>query len=80
MVANTGGNVGSRIISVFIASPSDLAPERQAFKSVIDELNGGFGDGLGVQFRPLGWEDVLASTGRRSQSVINEEVNACGPS
>jgi hypothetical protein len=36
-----------RPIHVFIASPRDLAIERRAFKAVIDELNGGFGDGAG---------------------------------
>ena len=64
-----------RTIRVFIASPGDLAVERRAFKDVIDELNAGFGDGLNITFEVLGWEDTLASTGRRSQSVINVEVD-----
>jgi len=66
-----------RTIHVFIASPGDLAVERRAFKDVIDELNSGFGDGAGVKFVPLGWEDTLATTGRRSQSVINKEIDRC---
>ncbi|MFN0141517.1 MAG: tetratricopeptide repeat protein [Pyrinomonadaceae bacterium] len=66
-----------RTIRVFIASPGDLAVERAAFKEVIDELNGGFGDGAGVVFEALGWEDTLATTGRRSQSVINQDVDRC---
>jgi hypothetical protein len=49
-----------RLIHVFIASPGDLAVERRAFKEVIDELNGGFGDGAGIRFAALGWEDTLA--------------------
>lgn len=64
-------------IAVFIASPGDLAPERKAFKDVIDELNKGFADGAGVKFTALGWEDVLAVTGRRPQSAINLEVEKC---
>jgi len=67
----------SRTIQVFIASPGDLAVERRAFKEVIDDLNSGFGDGAGVKFAALGWEDTLAATGRRSQSVINREVDRC---
>ncbi len=59
-----------RTIRVFIASPGDLAVERAAFKQVLEELNAGFGDALDIQFEPLGWEDTLASTGRRSQEVI----------
>ena len=66
-----------RTIHVFIASPGDLAVERRAFKDAIDELNSGFGDGAGVNFVPLGWEDTLATTGRRSQSVINKEIDRC---
>jgi tetratricopeptide (TPR) repeat protein len=66
-----------RTIHVFIASPGDLAVERRAFKDVVDELNSGFGDGAGVKFVPLGWEDTLATTGRRSQSAINKEVDRC---
>ncbi len=64
-----------RTIHVFIASPGDLAVERRAFKEVIDELNVGFSDGAGVEFVGLGWEDTLATTGRRSQAVINREID-----
>ena len=66
-----------RTISVFIASPGDLAGERRAFKKAIDQLNVGFGDGANVEFVPLAWEDTLASTGRRSQGVINQEIDKC---
>jgi hypothetical protein len=64
-----------REIPVFIASPGDLAPERQVVRQTIDELNRGYGDGAGVQFQALGWEDSPASTGRRVQSVINADVD-----
>jgi hypothetical protein len=66
-----------RTIRVFIASPGDLAVERAAFKQVLEELNAGFGDALDIKFEPLGWEDTLASTGRRSQEVINREIDRC---
>ncbi|MEK6258898.1 MAG: tetratricopeptide repeat protein [Planctomycetota bacterium] len=68
-------NSEKQTIRVFIASPGDLAVERRAFKDMIEELNNGFGDGAGKRFEALGWEDTLASTGRRSQSVINQEVD-----
>ena len=58
-----------RKISVFIASPSDPANERRSFKNAITRLNVGFGDGADVEFEPLGWEDTLASTGRRNQGA-----------
>ncbi|WP_052238863.1 tetratricopeptide repeat protein [Pectobacterium brasiliense] len=66
-----------RQISVFIASPGDLSNERNHFRDVINQLNVGFGDGANIEFKALGWEDTLASTGRRNQSVINEEVDKC---
>ena len=64
-----------KTVSVFIASPGDLAGERRAFKKAIDLLNVGFGDGANVEFVPLAWEDTLASTGRRSQGIINKEID-----
>ncbi len=66
-----------RTISVFIASPGDLSSERKYFKKAINQLNVGFGDGANVEYTPLGWEDTLALTGRRNQSVINEEIDKC---
>jgi hypothetical protein len=66
-----------REIRVFIASPGDLVEERKIFKDAINQLNVGFGDGANVKYIPLGWEDTLASTGRRNQSIINEEIDSC---
>ncbi len=70
-------NTTKRTVSVFIASPGDLTEERKIFRSTIDNLNSGFGIGADVEFVPLGWEDTLASTGRRSQSVINDDIDRC---
>ena len=66
-----------RKVRVFIASPGDLSAERKIFRQAIDQLNVGFGDGANVEFVPLGWEDTLASTGRRNQDVINKEIDSC---
>ncbi len=72
------GSMGTpRVIKVFIASPGDLAVERRAFKDKVTELNNGFGRGADVVFDPLGWEDALSQVGRRSQAVINRDVDAC---
>ena len=62
MTTNDGHSDVPREIRVFIASPGDLAGERRAFKDAIELLNLGFGDGAGVRFVPLGWEDTLATT------------------
>ena len=66
-----------KLIPVFIASPGDLVEEREKFKESIDDLNKGFGVGADVEFEPLGWEDTLALTGRRNQSLINTEIDRC---
>ena len=71
------GITNHKEIAVFIASPGNLVVERKVFKEMVDSLNGGFGDGAGVRFIPLGWEDVLAQTGRRAQAVINQDVDRC---
>ncbi len=67
----------TKIINVFIASPGDLSAEREQFRDAIHQLNVGFADGANVNFNALGWEDTLASTGRRNQSVINAEIDKC---
>ncbi len=72
-----GSNDTKRSIRVFIASPGGLEIARRAFKDKIDELNKGFGDGRGVEFVPLGWEDTLSPAGQRVQSEINKDVESC---
>jgi hypothetical protein len=60
-----------RKIKVFIATPSDLTEEREAFRNILELLNEGFGDGANIEFEALGWENEYASTGRRVQSLFN---------
>lgn len=60
---------------VFIASPGDLSPERKVFRDTIETINKGYGEGAKIKFLPYGWEDELATTGLRVQSVINEQVD-----
>src|SRR5262245_9216831 len=77
--AAIAGKEGTRMaaITVFMGSPNDLAHERRQFRETIEQLNKGFGDGYGVQFQALGWEDAPATTGRRVQDVINEYIDIC---
>jgi hypothetical protein len=44
---------------VFIASPSGLAPERQAFRDAIQAYNEMDALSRGVLFLPVGWEGTL---------------------
>jgi len=66
-----------RSIPVFIASPNDVAAEREVFKETIAQLNKGFGRGAQVEFLPVEWEDQLAETGRRVQDVLNQRIAEC---
>lgn len=59
------------IISVFIASPSDVEEERKIVRRVCENLNK---DPLvkekRIRLEPVGWEDVVPSAGR-PQDTIN---------
>lgn len=65
-----------QFIKVFLASPGDLAPERQVAKSIIDEFNSQLADALGYQVELFGWEDTLPGIGR-PQAIINRELDGC---
>ena len=65
------------IISVFIASPSDVEAERRIVRKVCEKLNK---DPLvrekRIRLEPVGWEDVVPSSGR-PQDTINFLVKNC---
>lgn len=48
------------VLSIFLASPSDLAEERAGLKQVIDELNLAWSDYLGMRLELLVWETRLS--------------------
>lgn len=64
------------ILSVFVASPSDLSAERKALRGVIERFNKINGRRIGWQIELLGWEDTLASFSR-PQALINKDVENC---
>jgi hypothetical protein len=63
-------------LTIFLASPSDLAEERRTTKIVVDDLNRHLGRQLGVHIELVGWEDTLPGVGR-PQALINKEVDSC---
>ena len=65
-----------RRLTVFLASPGDLHPERKAAKEAIDSLNGILGRQLNWHVELRGWEDTLPGFGR-PQEIINKDVDAC---
>jgi len=60
-------------IRVFLASPGDVEEERLAFRELLTDLS----TRTDYEFIPLGWEDVLASTGHRPQDLINSLLDQC---
>ncbi|MBN1929000.1 MAG: DUF4062 domain-containing protein [Chlorobiaceae bacterium] len=60
-------------VRVFLASPGDVEEERLAFRELLSELS----TRTDYEFIPLGWEDVLASTGNRPQDLINALLDQC---
>ena len=65
-----------KILSVFVASPSDLSDERKALRDVVGRLNKIYGRRAGWEIELLGWEDTLAGFSR-PQSLINKDVENC---
>src|SRR6266700_5699669 len=65
-----------KIVKVFLASPGDLADERRAAKSVVDEYNALTAEEVGYQVELVGWEDTVSVYGR-PQAIINRDLERC---
>jgi probable HAF family extracellular repeat protein len=63
-------------IRVFIASPSGLEIEREAFRETLQEFNELDLQGRRVIFTPYGWELTLGGFGR-PQELINKDLADC---
>lgn len=59
---------------IFLASPGDLAPDREIVRSGVDAFNQGNMEASGVVFIPLGWEETPVGVGR-PQELINEDLD-----
>lgn len=65
-----------RKFRIFIASPSDVAKEREAAREVVVSVSQHLGNRGGFVLEPVGWEDVPADAGR-PQALINPRVREC---
>lgn len=64
-----------KIVSAFVASPSDVKPERELLEEIVKELNDLWGDTLGVYLELVKWEThTYPDIGSDPQSVINEQI------
>lgn len=63
------------ILNVMIASPSDVAEERQLVRDAIYEWNAIHSKQFGVMLNPVGWENNVApQMGNRPQEIINKSI------
>lgn len=64
-----------RVFDVFVASPAEVAEERERLEAVIRELNEIWQDRLGVQLNLIRWEThTYPGFGEDAQDVINREM------
>ncbi len=64
-----------KIISVFVASPSDVSEERNSLESVITEINLTHSRRTGIRLELIKYErEVPPGLGEDAQSVINENI------
>ncbi len=65
----------TKIVQVFVASPSDVQSERDILESLITELNNTWSSTVGIIFELLRWEThVRPAFGDDPQSVVNEQL------
>ena len=63
------------ILSIFVASPSDVEEERNRLEDVIREFNTAWAQNLGIRLELIRWEThAYPSLGKDPQSVINEQI------
>lgn len=64
---------GFKKLNVFIASPSDVATEKARLVAIVDQLNHGLADNLGIILEVKEWSQVIPSMGR-GQKVIFDQL------
>jgi hypothetical protein len=64
------------VLTVFLASPSDLEEERRIARETVERVNRVTGRRVDWHIELLGWEDTLPGHGR-PQTLINKDVDSC---
>ncbi|WP_442507241.1 hypothetical protein SH528x_006147 [Novipirellula sp. SH528] len=73
--SRASGGYSADVLKVMIASPGDVAAERQTARDVIYEWNCIHSEDRALVLMPVGWETHSApSMGDRPQAIINKEV------
>ncbi|ENB2053169.1 DUF4062 domain-containing protein [Vibrio fluvialis] len=65
----------ANVYKVFLASPSDVAKERQLARESIQKWNELHSEKTGIVLQAIGWEThSYASMGDRAQSILNKQI------
>lgn len=64
------------VLTVFLASPGDLEPERKIAREVVERINKVISRRVDWHIELLGWEDTLPGYSR-PQDMINKDVDCC---
>lgn len=63
------------IITLFLASPGDVNPERAIVRKIVDECNDSIGKSHGIRVEVNGWEtNARPAWGKDGQAIINEQI------
>lgn len=65
-----------QIVKVFLGSPSDLGPERELAKVIVEECNKHLANANGYGLELVGWEKTFPGVGR-PQELINRDLDEC---
>ncbi|CAG0994335.1 hypothetical protein ANRL3_03007 [Anaerolineae bacterium] len=60
-----------KVLRIFVASPGDVANERARLASVVEQLNHGLADHLGVVLELKEWSQVAPDMGRGQQVIFD---------
>lgn len=63
------------LVNIFLASPGDVAHERQIVKEVIEAINRTIGREKDIRFEIIGWDtDSYPAYGKDAQAIVNEQI------
>lgn len=64
-----------KVFKCFISSPGDCNTERELCEKIIEKINTGLAQHLGINFKLFMWEyDVLPDMGKNGQEIIDESI------
>src|SRR5271156_831074 len=69
----------AELLNILLASPSDVAEERNVVERVILAWNASHLESMGVMLHPVRWEhDAYPASGDRPQGILNKQIVESG--